>query len=141
MKSLGTIIGLAHYEQIFLLPRCCQETSDVHAKDSVSHSRKGFNCNSSKKSLKGRQNCIWKPFYVFQFTVRIYDLGSPSRLGENQATAINLIRNQNCPIFQNLPRDITIPRTQQFNTRVYDVKFMMSTQQMQTQLWVVFIYT
>ena len=55
-------------------------------------------------------------------SVRAFDLGSPQRFGVNQATVtINVIRNQNCPIFDNLPNVITIPRNQGLNTRIFDV--------------------
>ena len=60
--------------------------------------------------------------YNFQMFVRAYDLGTPQRNSQNQATVrINVIRNNNCPIFQNLPANITI--TSQFNNndRIYNI--------------------
>lgn len=54
--------------------------------------------------------------------MRAYDLGLPQRTSANQATVrINVIRNQNCPVFNNLPADITISQSQVTNTRVYNV--------------------
>jgi len=54
--------------------------------------------------------------------VRAYDLGIPQRTSNTDATVrINVIRNQNCPVFNNLPADITISQSQNTNTRVYNV--------------------
>lgn len=54
--------------------------------------------------------------------VRAYDLGLPQRTSANQATVrIFVIRNRNCPVFSNLPADISISQSQTSNTRIYNV--------------------
>lgn len=58
----------------------------------------------------------------FQIFVRAYDLGFPQLSSANQATVrINVIRNQNCPVFNNLPTEISISQSQSTNIRVFNV--------------------
>ena len=65
---------------------------------------------------------IYANFCIFQMFVRAYDLGTPQRNSANQATVrINVIRNNNCPIFQNLPANITISSSFGSNDRIYNV--------------------
>ena len=60
--------------------------------------------------------CLW------QLAVRAYDLSVPRAESPQFATVrINVIRNDNCPVFTNLPNTVTISQTTaQFNN-VYDV--------------------
>ncbi len=59
-----------------------------------------------------------------QLTVRATDLGSPFRQSTQVATVrITVLRNNNCPQFTNLPSDITIPRSGNFNN-IYNITGM-----------------
>ena len=59
---------------------------------------------------------------MLQLTVRAYDLGSPRAESPQFATVrINVIRNDNCPVFSNLPNSITISQSTSQFTPVYNV--------------------
>ena len=61
-------------------------------------------------------------FVFIQFFVRAYDLGTPRCTSQNQATVVvNVIRNQNCPDFRNLPADVTISQRQDASQLIYSV--------------------
>ena len=54
--------------------------------------------------------------------VRVYDLGTPSRTSQTQATVtITVLRNINCPTFSNLPANINIQQSQTINSRIFNV--------------------
>ena len=59
---------------------------------------------------------------VLQLTVRAYDLSVPRAESPQFATVrINVIRNDNCPVFGNLPNDVTISQTSLPSSVVYSV--------------------
>ncbi|KAH3873294.1 hypothetical protein DPMN_036526 [Dreissena polymorpha] len=58
----------------------------------------------------------------FTMFVRAFDLGVPQRSSANQATVrILVLRNRNCPVFANLPTNITISQSQNTQTRIFNV--------------------
>lgn len=55
-------------------------------------------------------------------TVLATDQGVPNRVSSQQATVrINILRNLNCPVFNNLPTNISISQSTGLGTRVYNV--------------------
>lgn len=55
-------------------------------------------------------------------TVLATDQGVPNRVSSQQATVrINILRNLNCPVFNNLPANISISQSTGLGTRVYNV--------------------
>ena len=55
-------------------------------------------------------------------TVLATDQGVPNRVSSQQATVrINVLRNLNCPVFSNLPSNISISQSMGVGTRVYNV--------------------
>ncbi|XP_052789236.1 protocadherin Fat 1-like [Mya arenaria] len=58
----------------------------------------------------------------FTMFVRAYDLGTPQRSSAQQATVrITILRNNNCPVFNNLPNQIDISQTQSTLSRIFNV--------------------
>ncbi|KAL8559117.1 hypothetical protein ACOMHN_046165 [Nucella lapillus] len=58
----------------------------------------------------------------YTLTVRAYDLSVPRGESPQFATVrINVIRNDNCPVFSNLPNDVTISQTTNQFTTIYNV--------------------
>ena len=55
-------------------------------------------------------------------SVRAYDLGIPQRQSDQFATVrINIVRNANCPDFDNLPNTVNISQTTSVNTNIFNV--------------------
>lgn len=55
-------------------------------------------------------------------TVLATDEGNPQRQSQQTGTVrINVIRNLNCPVFRNLPANITIDQSTSLNSLVYNV--------------------
>lgn len=55
-------------------------------------------------------------------TVRASDLGTPTQQSTQVATVrINVLRNNNCPQFTNLPANITIPKSVNFGSSLYNI--------------------
>ncbi|RUS85645.1 hypothetical protein EGW08_006591, partial [Elysia chlorotica] len=59
---------------------------------------------------------------TYQFSVRAYDIGTPSRQSAQFATVrVNIVRNANCPVFANLPGSVEISQTTATNTNIFNV--------------------
>ncbi|GFN78435.1 protocadherin fat 4, partial [Plakobranchus ocellatus] len=59
---------------------------------------------------------------TYTFSVRAYDLGTPSRQSAQFATVrVNIVRNANCPVFANLPGSVEISQTTSINTNIFNV--------------------
>lgn len=57
-----------------------------------------------------------------QFSIYAFDKGNPSRRSLLPAqVTINVLRNQNPPIYTNLPKEIEIEETESANTVIYTV--------------------
>ena len=55
-------------------------------------------------------------------TVLATDQGVPNRVSSQQATVrINILRNLNCPVFNNLPTNISISQSTNIGTRIFNV--------------------
>ncbi|WAQ95445.1 FAT4-like protein [Mya arenaria] len=75
-------------------------------------------CVYVRRSLR-TNNFLQSEFTMF---VRAYDLGTPQRSSAQQATVrITVLRNNNCPVFNNLPTQIDISQTQSTLTRIFNV--------------------
>ena len=62
------------------------------------------------------------PPALLQFSVRAYDIGTPSRQSAQFATVrVNIVRNANCPQFTNLPGSVEISQTTGLNTNIFNV--------------------
>ena len=72
--------------------------------------------------LRSAEDADGVPVLVLQLTVRAYDLSVPRAESPQFATVrINVIRNDNCPVFGNLPNDVTISQTSLPSSIVYSV--------------------
>lgn len=74
------------------------------------------------KDVKRTLYCTYWALILLQLTVRVADRATPSL--ESQQTAsvtITVERNQFTPVFQNLPRTRSLPRTAGFGFDVYTV--------------------
>ncbi|XP_046579033.1 protocadherin Fat 4-like [Haliotis rubra] len=59
---------------------------------------------------------------IYTMTVRATDLGTPTQQSTQVATVrINVLRNNNCPQFINLPANITIPTSVNFGNSLYNI--------------------
>ena len=76
-----------------------------------------------RMNLKEMLNCnISKLLLWLQLTVQATDQGVPNRVSQISATVtINILRNLNCPVFANLPNNITVPQSTNQGARIYNV--------------------